>query len=75
MLARTISLPAREVLTVARIVKVNHAGEFGAIRIHSAQITVAARRYPDIVPALIEMLSHEKKHCRMARDLRAAAPR
>ena len=54
---------AREALTVARIVKVNHAGEFGAIRIYSAQIAVAARRYPDIAPALSEMLAHEQKHC------------
>ena len=54
---------AREALTVARIVKVNHAGEFGAIRIYSAQIAVAARRYPDIAPALGEMLAHEQKHC------------
>jgi ubiquinone biosynthesis monooxygenase Coq7 len=53
----------REALTIARIVKVNHAGEYGAIRIYSAQIALSARRYPDITPALAEMLAHEKKHC------------
>jgi ubiquinone biosynthesis monooxygenase Coq7 len=56
-------LPAREALTIARIVRVNHAGEYGAIRIYSAQIAVSARLYPDIAPALAEMLEHEKKHC------------
>jgi ubiquinone biosynthesis monooxygenase Coq7 len=56
-------LPAREALTVARILKVNHAGEYGAIRIYSAQIRVAERWFPDIVPALAEMLGHEKQHC------------
>lgn len=53
----------RENLTVARIVKVNHAGEYGAIRIYSAQISVSAWRYPEVVPVLAEMLEHEKKHC------------
>jgi ubiquinone biosynthesis monooxygenase Coq7 len=56
-------LPARDALTVARILKVNHAGEYGAIRIYSAQIGVARRWFPDIVPALAEMLGHEKQHC------------
>jgi ubiquinone biosynthesis monooxygenase Coq7 len=50
-------------LTVARILKVNHAGEYGAIRIYSAQIRVAKQRFPDVVPALAEMLGHEKQHC------------
>ncbi len=61
-------LPPREALTIARIVKVNHAGEFGAIRIYSAQIAVAAWRCPDIMPALSEMLAHEQKHCAAFRD-------
>ena len=57
------SLSAGEALTIARIVRVNHAGEFGAIRIYSAQIGIATRRYPDLVPALAEMLGHERIHC------------
>ena len=68
MLARTTQLPTREALTVARIVKVNHAGEFGAIRIYSAQIAVARWRHPDIVAELCEMLAHERKHCAAFRD-------
>jgi ubiquinone biosynthesis monooxygenase Coq7 len=56
-------LSASEALTIARIVRVNHAGEFGAIRIYSAQISVATWRCPDIVPDLATMLRHEKTHC------------
>src|SRR5215467_13868869 len=57
------SLNAREALTVARIVRVNHAGEYGAIRIYRAQIAVARRLYPDIARDLGEMLEHEIRHC------------
>jgi len=75
-------LSPRQSLTVARIVRVNHAGEFGAIRIYSAQIALARRRHPDTAPALAEMLAHEKRHCalfleampaRGSRPCRAAA--
>jgi ubiquinone biosynthesis monooxygenase Coq7 len=34
---------ARDRLTIARILRVNHAGEYGAIRIYGAQIAVARR--------------------------------
>ena len=54
------SLPAREALTVARIVRVNHAGEYGAIRIYRSQIRVARRLYPDVVADLADMLKHEQ---------------
>jgi ubiquinone biosynthesis monooxygenase Coq7 len=56
-------LVARDARAIARIVKVNHAGEFGAIRIYAAQIVVAARFCPDVVPALSRMLAHEREHC------------
>ena len=56
-------LTAREALTVARIVRVNHAGEYGAIRIYRAQIAVARHLYPDIADELCEMLDHEIRHC------------
>ena len=58
----------RDALTVARIVKVNHAGEYGAIRIYTAQIGVSSWRYPEAVAALAEMLQHEKQHCSAFRD-------
>ncbi len=54
--------------TIARIVRVNHAGEFGAIRIYSAQILVAMRFWPDCVPSLSEMLGHERTHCAAFRN-------
>jgi 3-demethoxyubiquinol 3-hydroxylase len=60
-----------EALTIARIVRVNHAGEFGAIRIYSAQIIVASKLYPEIASPLTTMLGHEKVHCAM---FRAAMP-
>jgi 3-demethoxyubiquinol 3-hydroxylase len=61
----------RDRLTIARILKVNHAGEYGAIRIYRAQIWVAKRLYPDIAPFLAETLSHENNHCAI---FRAAMP-
>ena len=36
-----IDVTARDRLTIARILRVNHAGEYGAIRIYGAQIAVA----------------------------------
>jgi 3-demethoxyubiquinol 3-hydroxylase len=49
--------------TTARILKVNHAGEYGAIRIYRAQAWVARRLYPDVVDFLQETLQHEIRHC------------
>jgi ubiquinone biosynthesis monooxygenase Coq7 len=53
----------RDALTIKRIVRVNHAGEYGAIRIYSAQIAIARRLWPDVLPALREMLADEVRHC------------
>jgi len=47
---------------VKRILRVNHAGEQGAIAIYGAQISRAKSRYPDLLPWLVETLGHEKKH-------------
>lgn len=58
----------RDALTIARIVRVNHAGEFGAIRIYSAQILVSGWFWPDCVPALSDMLEDERRHCTLFRD-------
>ena len=49
--------------TTARILKVNHAGEYGAIRIYRAQVWVARKLYPDVVDFLQETLQHEIQHC------------
>jgi ubiquinone biosynthesis monooxygenase Coq7 len=54
--------------TIARILKVNHAGEFGAIRIYRAQLWYAQTTGGDLVPFLTETLSHEIKHCQLFLD-------
>ncbi|WP_448954717.1 demethoxyubiquinone hydroxylase family protein [Labrys neptuniae] len=62
---------ARDRLTIIRILRVNHAGEYGAIRIYGAQIAVARLLWPDMVPYLAGMLADEIRHCRL---FRAAMP-
>ena len=56
-----------DLLTIARILKVNHAGEHGAIRIYRAQIWIARWRCPDVVPFLQETMAHEVNHCALFR--------
>jgi ubiquinone biosynthesis monooxygenase Coq7 len=48
--------------TITRILKVNHGGEHGAIRIYSAQIIAARLRCPGLVDELAELLSHAQRH-------------
>jgi 3-demethoxyubiquinol 3-hydroxylase len=45
-----------------RIIKVNHAGENGAICIYSGQIFMARFTAPDLVSELTEFRSHEQGH-------------
>jgi ubiquinone biosynthesis monooxygenase Coq7 len=47
---------------VHRIIRVDHAGERGAIGIYSAQLLVARALYKDMVPVLEGMLRHEREH-------------
>jgi ubiquinone biosynthesis monooxygenase Coq7 len=63
-----MALSEADQLTIRRILKVNHAGETGAIKIYAAQIAVARWRFPHIVPALTQMLDDEVRHCRLFRD-------
>jgi 3-demethoxyubiquinol 3-hydroxylase len=67
MLNRT-DLAKRKQQVIARILKVNHAGEHGAIQIYTAQISIARRRFPDIVPMLETMLGHEVEHHRLFQE-------
>ncbi len=46
----------------ARILRVNHGGETGAILIYRMQIAIARLRAPDLLPFLREALSHECEH-------------
>lgn len=63
--------------TIARILKVNHGGEHGAVRIYTAQIAAARLRCPDLVSELADLLAHERRHEQMFFALmpsRAARP-
>jgi ubiquinone biosynthesis monooxygenase Coq7 len=53
----------------ARILRVNHGGETGAILIYRTQIAVARWRAPDLQPFLREALAHERDHQAKFRDL------
>lgn len=56
----------------ARILRVNHGGEHGAITIYSLQIAAARLRAPDLLPFLREALVHERAHRRRFRALMPA---
>lgn len=53
----------------ARILRVNHGGEHGAISIYSAQIMAARLRAPELLPFLREALQHERIHRKRFRAL------
>ena len=46
----------------SRILKVNHAGENGAIHIYAAQAFVARLTAPSLVPELLDFKAHEERH-------------
>ncbi|MCU5783153.1 ubiquinone biosynthesis protein COQ7 [Alcanivorax balearicus MACL04] len=48
--------------TPKKILKVNHAGEFGAINIYRSQLFIAKILMPDLVPLLDSFLQDEKRH-------------
>lgn len=45
-----------------RILKVNHAGEHGAVNIYRGQIFISRLLWPRLVPDLVEFKSHEEGH-------------
>jgi 3-demethoxyubiquinol 3-hydroxylase len=45
-----------------RVLRVDHAGEHGAVCIYLAQRLVARWRAPDLVEELTEFLEHERRH-------------
>lgn len=51
-----------------RILKVNHAGENGAIHIYAGQILMARLTAPSMVPELREFKSHEERHRAIFQD-------
>jgi len=68
MTTATPPLSARDRLTISRILRVNHAGEFGAIRIYGAQLALTGR-YVDTRAFLQETLGHEREHLQRFADL------
>jgi len=44
------------------VMKVDHAGEHGAIHIYRGQILAARITAPDLVPELVEFKAHEERH-------------
>ena len=50
--------------SVEHVLRVNHAGERGAICIYRGQIAISRWRAPDCVSALTDMLAHEHAHFR-----------
>ena len=54
---------------VERILKLDQAGEYGAIYIYSAQLLIARVLYKNIVSKLKEMISHEKDHYKTFNNL------
>lgn len=46
----------------SRVLKVNHAGEHGAVNIYAGQVFLARITAPSTVAELIEFKSHEEKH-------------
>ena len=56
-------IPASESQEFAsRVLKVNHAGENGAVNIYAGQIFFARITAPRMVAELVEFKSHEEKH-------------
>ena len=48
--------------TPKKILKVNHAGEFGAINIYKSQILISKIFMKDLVPLLEDFLTDEQRH-------------
>src|SRR5689334_15953096 len=45
-----------------RVLKVNHAGEHGAVNIYRGQAFTARLRAPTLIPELHEFQAHEERH-------------
>jgi ubiquinone biosynthesis monooxygenase Coq7 len=58
--------------TVRQILRVNYAGEYGAIRIYDAQIALARLFHPKVARFLQETVTHERRHAQAFRTLMPA---
>jgi ubiquinone biosynthesis monooxygenase Coq7 len=67
--ATAISVKLRPASTVAeKMIKVDHAGENGAVNIYRAQKLVARIRAPSLIKQLAEFQQHEEEHRRIFGD-------
>lgn len=57
---------------VRQILRVNYAGEYGAIRIYDAQIAIARRLHPAVAGFLADTVVHERRHAGAFRALMPA---
>jgi ubiquinone biosynthesis monooxygenase Coq7 len=57
-----VASPLVDARLAGRIIKVNHAGEHGAVNIYRAQSLVCRLTAPDLVPLLREFQTHEEGH-------------
>lgn len=57
---------------IARILRVNDAGERGGVVMYAAQLAVARRRFPELIAFLEETRDHEADHARRFRALMPA---
>lgn len=48
---------------IRNIINVNHAGEFGAVRLYSGQMLISKLLYPDMINIISKIRHDEKKHC------------
>src|ERR1700735_1057462 len=71
MTSSTPLVSARERLTISRILRVNHAGEYGAIRIYGAQLALTGKER-DTRSFLQQTLEHERQHLQRFADLMPA---
>ena len=61
-----LSVPLRKAVDLGgRVLKVNHAGENGAVNIYAGQIFCARLTAPDLVDELREFKGHEENHRRI----------
>lgn len=57
-----VAAPSGAGAMAGRMIKVNHAGEFGAVNIYRAQILIGRLTAPRLIPTLQEFLAHERRH-------------
>ena len=61
----TTDKPEGQQGTAGRILKINHAGEFGAVNIYRAQIAIVQFYDKALAKLLRDFLAHEKEHLRI----------